>query len=139
MVERIFVDANILFSAAWSTESRVALLFDLARVSGAELLASPFVIEEATRNLALKRPAHARYLERIPSGIRVVPNGRPIAGESGYGLPDKDRPVLRAAISAQSTVLVTGDVTHFGHLYGRVVEGVLVTTVADALRRLVDD
>jgi hypothetical protein len=39
-------------------------------------------------------------------------------------LVEKDRPVLQAAIAGKCDYLVTGDQTHFGHLYGSVVAGV---------------
>jgi hypothetical protein len=41
-------------------------------------------------------------------------------------LPDKDRPVLASAMSLRCDVLVTGDRTHFGALYGKTVAGVTV-------------
>jgi hypothetical protein len=41
-------------------------------------------------------------------------------------LPEKDRPVLEAAIRLKCHVLLTGDRTHFGQFYGKKVEGVLV-------------
>ena len=41
-------------------------------------------------------------------------------------LPEKDRPVLIAAIVLACDVLVTGDTTHFGAGFGKRFEGVLV-------------
>jgi len=48
-------------------------------------------------------------------------------------VPPKDAPIPAAAVLAKADALVTGDHTHFGHLYGTVVEGVAVMTVAVAL------
>lgn len=41
-------------------------------------------------------------------------------------LPDKDQPVLAAAIRYGCTALVTGDRMHFGSLYGQTIQGVTI-------------
>ncbi len=41
-------------------------------------------------------------------------------------LPEKDTPVLLAAVGAGTTHLITGDFTHFGLYYGRRITGVLI-------------
>ncbi len=46
---------------------------------------------------------------------------------------EKDRPILAAAIAASVDYLITGDKSHFGHLYGTRVSGVYVITPADFL------
>ncbi len=48
-------------------------------------------------------------------------------------LVDKDRPVLAAAIRLRCDALITGDRTHFGHLYGKAVAGVLVLSPTEAV------
>ena len=50
-----------------------------------------------------------------------------------FSLVEKDRPILAAAIAASADYLVTGDKSHFGHLYGTRVSGVCVFTPADFL------
>jgi hypothetical protein len=45
-------------------------------------------------------------------------------------LPEKDRPVLAAAIHHHCDILVTGDRTHFGPLYGKIIQGVSVLSPA---------
>ena len=61
-MDRVFLDANVLFSAAYLESSGLARLWQLA---DAELLSSDYAIEEARRNLALDRaPALAR-LDRL--------------------------------------------------------------------------
>ncbi len=42
------------------------------------------------------------------------------------GLPAKDVPILAAAVAARCEVLLTGDVTDFGHVIGQIVQGVRV-------------
>jgi predicted nucleic acid-binding protein len=53
-----------------------------------------------------------------------------LASEIAPELPEKDRPVLAAAIQSRCDVLLTGDKTHFGPLYGRVLEGVTIHSPA---------
>src|SRR5437762_9609173 len=45
----------------------------------------------------------------------------------------KDQPILRAAIHANCSHLLTGDRRHFGALFGRSVKGVRVVTVREYL------
>lgn len=49
---RIFLDANILFSAA-KTDRAVRHLLDLLHADGHEILADGYVLEEARRNLVV--------------------------------------------------------------------------------------
>jgi hypothetical protein len=41
-------------------------------------------------------------------------------------LPEKDRPVMSAAVHMRCDVLVTGDRAHFGRFYGRALAGVAI-------------
>lgn len=52
------------------------------------------------------------------------PAGHP--GIEASELPEKDLPILRAAVASSATRLVTGDRKHFGHLFGQTVAGVLL-------------
>ena len=51
-------------------------------------------------------------------------------------LPPEDAPILAAAVQAKADLLVTGDRSHFGHLFRKTVRGVRVESLADALARL---
>jgi hypothetical protein len=50
-------------------------------------------------------------------------------------LPDKDVPILLAAIEARATHLITGDVRHFGAYFGKRIEGILVLLPGDYLKK----
>jgi len=87
------------------------------------------VIEEVRRNLFRDRPEALNALEELLRAVTVVPEAPtefPLPSE--VGLPDKDRPVLLAALSALATHFVTGDKRHFGTYLGQSVGGVLVLT-----------
>lgn len=127
---RIFLDANILFSAAKSAGAIQILLNDLKK-SGHELVADTYVIGEARRNLEIKFPEALSTLGEILQGI--IPPAKlspPLHPELVPTLIDKDRPVLAAAIEHRCEVLLTGDKTHFGAFYGKTVEGVKVLSPA---------
>jgi predicted nucleic acid-binding protein len=53
---------------------------------------------------------------------------------SGMSLPAKDAPIFQAAMSAGASVLLTGDVTHFGRFFGKTIAGVRILSPAEFLR-----
>jgi predicted nucleic acid-binding protein len=135
---RLFLDANVLFTAAHNPGGRSAAIFQLARGSLCTLVTSSHALEEARRNLRLKYPSAANALEGLAAVTSVVPeaSSKGVAWALERGLPLKDAPVLAAAVQAHCDVLVTGDRTHFGPLYGRRLRGVEVLSPAEALARL---
>jgi uncharacterized protein len=133
---RIFLDANILFSAAKS-DGAVRLLLNLLRRAGHECCVDGYVTEEARRNLAAKAPGSLADLEALLSRLRTQGTQHADAAlEATLPLPEKDRPVLAAAIRHGCAALVTGDRSHFGALYGKTLHGVAIhspRSLADAL------
>lgn len=121
-MDRVFLDANVIVSAALTPHSRLGELWSLDDV---RLIASPYVTEEARRNVT-DSTAVAR-LELLIAGMAVLPS-EPVdfVIEGDPELPAKDRPVLLGAIAAGSTFLLTGDMSHFGSCYGRAFSGVTV-------------
>ena len=123
---RIFLDANILFSAAKS-DGAVRRLLNLLAAAGHVCCADAYVIEEARRNLAVKGTGHLGDLEAVLRGVEVT-SGHAAEPPSvrHLSLPEKDRPVLAAAIQLGCVALVTGDKTHFGRLYRSTIHGVTI-------------
>lgn len=107
---RVFLDANILFSAALGGAS-FTLLWELSRAGRLTLLTSRYCRVEAERNLSRKRPEVLVMFASLLEQVAEVPEAR--NGATGVELPDKDRPVYRAALSCKADVLLTGDTTHF--------------------------
>lgn len=132
----VFLDANILFSAAYRSNAGLLRLWDL---EGVEIISSEYAVEEARRNLS-EAPQQKR-LDRLLRRIRIVPESPSPENEIGNGaesLPSKDLPILLAAVAAHATHLLTGDVTHFGHLFGHRIAGLTILTPSQYLARLGD-
>lgn len=126
-MNRVFLDANVLFSAAYGSP-KIGILWDLARQRRCLLMASHYVIEEARHNL--ESPNQLSRLEERLAAVNPVDEAPPDL-PCPLGLPDKDRPVLLAAIAAGATHLITGDCRHFGPFFGRTVQGVLILSPAE--------
>ena len=132
---RIFLDANVLFSATKS-DGVVRRLLDLLIEAGHECWADGFVAEEARRNLAAKFPDGLPVLETLLSRLHTGPIHTPDSAlEDGLPLPEKDRPVLAAAIRHGCEALVTGDRAHFGRLYGKALHGVTIHSPRSIARK----
>lgn len=133
---RVFLDANILFSAAKS-DGAVRELLARAESAGHHLCADAYVAAEAQRNLQGKAPEGLAVLDAILARIEVARfEAAAPSREIEAMLPEKDRPVLAAAVRLRCDALVTGDRAHFGALYGRTVLGVAVhspRSLAEAL------
>ena len=128
-MDRLFLDANILFSAAYLPNAGLLRLWKLRNVT---LCSSRYALEEARFNLAeeaqkrrLARLTH--NLENFDAGSRQLP--------PDVTLPENDVPILLAAIEARATHLLTGDVRHFGPYFGRTIAGTLVVSPSVYLRK----
>lgn len=124
-MDAVFLDANVLFSAAYRSKGGLRRLWDLKEV---EVISSGYAVEEARRNLS-EQSQHER-LEDLLRATRIVSEPLATDYERGEvaesGLPAKDLPILAAAIGARATHLLTGDVTHFRHLFGRKIGDVTI-------------
>lgn len=123
-MHRVFLDANVLFSAAYAPGNRFLQLWEL---EGTQLVTSSHALEEARRNLA-----EAQRQERLQGLVEAVDVLEVLGVSPAYRLPaeirlpEKDRPILAAAVQARASHLLTGDVEHFGPYFGRTVAGVLI-------------
>ncbi|MHB8236211.1 MAG: PIN domain-containing protein [Acidithiobacillus ferrivorans] len=109
----VFLDANILFSAALGGEA-FALLWELAQQRKVVLCSSAYCLAEARRNIENKRPSAQTNLEARLADVKVVPHAKNV--DFPVDLNAKDLPVLAAAVAAGVDALLTGDVRHFGPL-----------------------
>lgn len=129
---RVFLDANILFSASFPN-SHLAKFLGALR-DHAVLLTNAYATTEAARNISAKQPARLAAHERFVTSLELVPLH---VFDPGVRLADKDRPILCGAISGSADYLLTGDKKHFGHLFGKVVRGVKIVNVHTLLAELI--
>lgn len=129
-MDRVFLDANVLLSAAWSNKTGLLRLWTLPDI---RLLTSMYAREEARINL----PDEVRQsrLEELLEQVVLVPEAYDRRLPEEVSLPAKDRPILLAALAARATHLLTGDLRHFGPLYGRTVGGLEILPPAEYFRR----
>jgi predicted nucleic acid-binding protein len=131
---RVFLDANVLFSAAYREQAGLAILWKLRRI---RLLTSLYAAQEAVNNLG-EEDQQSR-LRVLLEDVETVP------GEAGMSatvqaslakivLPDKDRPILAAAVAAKADFLLTGDIRHFGSYFNQIVCGVRILRPAEFLK-----
>jgi predicted nucleic acid-binding protein len=119
-MDRLFLDANVLFSAAYRPDAGLLKLWKLPQ---ATLCGSRYAVEEARINLP--EEAQQERLAQISAHLQlfdVIEQELP----PGISLPEKDRPIVLAAVAARATHLLTGDMRHFGSYLGKKIAGIEV-------------
>lgn len=133
---RLFLDANVLFTAAHNPRGKVAFVIELGAAGNWEFLSSRFAIEEARRNLERKYPQCLDALEEMRVSLQLA------EAQPGLrypeGLSAKDRPIFQAALACGATHLLTGDLKDFGALFDRPGDtfDIRIQTVGDFLEDL---
>ena len=132
---KLFLDANIIFTAAYSAQGLSRGLFRLAAAGKCDLCTSAFAHEETIRNMQKKAPDKLTDLTTLMQQVDILPEPHPqwVIRAERLLLAAKDAPVLAAALQGKVDIFVTGDRRDFGHLFGQVLEGVKILTPADAL------
>lgn len=128
-MDRVFLDANVLLSAAYGSPG-LPRLWARQTEGRCRLVSCALAVEEARRNL--DTPAQVRRLERYVREVEIA--AQPWEGAAPESLPEGDRLIFLAAVAARATHLLTGDARHFGALYGRKVQGVKVLRPGEYLR-----
>ena len=127
-MDRVFLDANVLFSAAYGSPG-LRWLWVLAAEGRCRLLSCALAVEEARRNLDThaQRRRLARYVRKVEL------TEQPLEGEYPLEPPAGDRLSFLAAAAARATHFLTGDARHFGAHYGRRVSSVRIARPAQYL------
>jgi hypothetical protein len=129
-MDTVFLDACVLFSAAYRPKAKLAKLWQLP---GVRLISSPYAAGEAARNL--EEPEQPERLKELLQEVELVnamlPEG---ALPEGVELPEKDAPILRGAIAAYASHLLTSDWKHLGRYYWQVIEGLTILPPAAYLK-----
>lgn len=130
MADRLFLDANILFSAAYREAAGIHRLWELQDVV---LLTSTYAVEEARRNLSAS--LQRERLDTLLQSVEVQSAGTLETSLRGdVNLREKDWPILSGAVLSEATPLITGDVRDFGPYFGKTILGVRVLPPSDYLR-----
>lgn len=128
---RVFLDANVLFSAAYRIDAPLIRLWTTEHVI---VITSAYAAAEASRNLPDETQRTRLNLLLARTAMRDVHNVPDLPEH--IVLPEKDRPILQAAIAARAVFLLTGDRTHFGPYYERTIEGVTILPPATFFARI---
>ena len=131
-LDKLFLDANVLFTAAHNPKGKAAFLFNqpLGAQARWQLVTSNYAINEARRNLERKFPAALPAFERLLTGFVVAP--QPAVPAQPLKLRDKDIPIWSAALATEATHLLTGDIRDFGPHMNHAEQsfGIIIQTVA---------
>ena len=120
---RVFLDANVLFSAA-APESPTRQLLEMI-LRHAKAVTNEHAWEEARRNVERKRPHLLDELKHLKPRLEFTAKFKTVEKPA---LPDKDQPIIGGAVASGCSDLWTGDKRHFGSLYGRTVEGTRIVS-----------
>jgi predicted nucleic acid-binding protein len=130
---RLFLDSDVLFTAAHNPSGKAALIIDLGVQGNWEIVSCSYASEEARRNISIKFPDYLKRFEALMLTVIKVPS------RSGRNcpalLPEKDRPILEAAMYCKATHLLTGDIKDFGPFTNNpnLTGGVVIQTVSEFL------
>lgn len=116
---KVFIDANVLFSAARSRAGGSAYIFKLAEKGRLKLFSARLALKEAERNLVEKKDEETLLmlydlLERI--SVQLVDADKAIAKKKYAGVfGAKDAPIFASAVASKAEFLITLDKKHFLH------------------------
>jgi len=111
---RIFLDASVLFSAAYSASGASREIIRRGILGELQLVVSVWVVEEARRNLQAKAPGAVGQLDILLEAAAphtAKPTETQIRSAMAY-IAAKDAPVVAAARAANADHLVSLDRKH---------------------------
>jgi predicted nucleic acid-binding protein len=128
---KVFLDTSVLLAASASAKGASRALFQVPKPSNWTLLTSPYVVNEALKNLSKFPPEAAVSWIGLRRQLTIVDDvvslNRPVIFAAS-----KDRPVLFTAL-AWADVLLTLDRRDFDDLLGGQFYGLLVRLPFDFL------
>jgi uncharacterized protein len=133
---RVFLDANVLFTAAHNPRGKAAFVIELGTAGHFSLFTSDAAREEAERNLAAKYPDTLPLLAVLLERITLVTAD--LSSPFPDGLPPKDGVIFQAAVTCGASHFLTGDLNHFGPFMNQpdMTCSIIVQTVAEFLAAL---
>lgn len=129
---KVFLDANILFSAA-KAASRIGRLIEILSLHST-CVTNSYAVEEARKNLKLKRFGSIEVLNQI---LALITIDNQLYTSVPVPLKTKDVPILGGAIALGCSHLLTGDEKDFGIYFGQIISGVLIISPKQMAEELV--
>lgn len=116
MIDSLFLDANIFFTASISANGASRVLFELAKRNKLHLVANLYVLEESKRNLVIKADKHALIVfYQLMASLKKVDKSKFEENEySKYAstlnlINLKDQPVFGGCLTLKATHLISLD------------------------------
>jgi hypothetical protein len=134
MIDHIFLDSSVLFSAA-QMRNGLHPLWEMAEHNHCRLFSSRYAIEKAKRNLQRKWPK--QKLERLLAPVQIVLEADPRTA-CPVQLPKAHEAILMSAIVSGADYLVTADLKEFESIKGQMIQGVKVCSVKEYLEERAD-
>lgn len=110
---KVFIDTNVLISAALNPAGTAAASFAKAVMPPNKAVISEQNVEEMLRIFSRKfperLPALKRFFEEVVNELEIAAVPETELDSESLLRDAADRPILRAAIQAQADVLLTGD------------------------------
>jgi predicted nucleic acid-binding protein len=114
---RLFLDTSVLLAACGSAAGASREIFRLAPTRGWVLIVTPYVVEEALRNLANFPPTAGAEWAKLRADLLVLDDVLILDRPAVFTI-SKDRPILFSAL-AWADVLLTLDRGDFNELLGQ--------------------
>lgn len=133
---RVFLDANVLFTAAHNPNGKAAFTVESGETGHYVLFTSDAAYEEAKRNLAAKYPDCLPLLDGFMDRITLILAD--LSAPFPDGLPPKDAIIFQAAVACRATHFLTGDLRHFGPYMNKpdTANSIIIQTVSEFLAGL---
>ena len=110
---RIFIDTNVLLSAALFPGGAAACAYEAAVSSPNRPIVSDYVVEELRtvfkRKFPEKLPALDGFLASLSYAVEIVATPSDSCADEMGVRDSADRPIVRAALASNEDVLLTGD------------------------------
>ena len=131
---KVFLDSNVVFSAAYSEKerSRSYLFFELQNLNIIKIYISNLVKFESIHNIKIKKPEKLDFLNELLSKADIIEDVD-IYYEFTKTLPENDRIILSSAIYHNIDFFITGNTKDFLTFYNKKLKNTIILTPKDFL------
>ena len=135
---RLFLDANVLFTAAHNPGGKAALVIGARQARALGARNEPLCVGGSPSQSREEASESLDELDSLLQGIPLVEHHPGLRFPTT--LAEKDRPIFQAAVACAATHLLTGDLKDFGPFMNRPGEtlDITVQTVSDFLRHTLE-